>query len=306
MAFVAYLRRHKKGELFDPYCDSKFGITPTLADPLCQPQDLTCGTCGKQLSFLFQLGTAYKETVRRVILVYICKEHLEEAVGWRVYRHSSVVENAAAPKMSAFDEMNSLSSWVSDLDLVLPKKSEGIVLGSDNSQRIIIEEDFVTPLETKADNGHSEALFTAYKQRNRDDIDEEDRIDIDNIIYNRGDTSPSDDESIADSDDISVDPCLLEFQDYVSQRPGAVIRYHWAGRPLVLEEGTNVSASCGNCGEILVFEFQALPEFMKHISQRISSKASMHIGSVLFYTCKNDCQTGGGFIQEHATVLKYV
>lgn len=122
---------------------------------------------------------------------------------------------------------------------------------------------------------HSEALFSAYKRRNRDDVDEEDHIDFDSIVY-KSTSSVSDDSCSVDLDEMSVDPHLLEFQSYVSQRPGAVstqwlipynaqiIRYHWSGTPLVLET-FNFSAKCAKCGADCVFEFQILPELIKQM-----------------------------------------
>lgn len=93
----------------------------TFADSMSPPNDAKCDICGANLIFLMQLATPYKETIQRALFLYFCRDHVEENGGWKVYRYTSTVEVVAVPKLSAFDEMNSLSSWVTDIDIFSTK-----------------------------------------------------------------------------------------------------------------------------------------------------------------------------------------
>ncbi|ORM40837.1 Ubiquinone biosynthesis O-methyltransferase [Babesia sp. Xinjiang] len=236
---------------------------------------LQCAFCSMDLVFLMQLATPYKDAVRRVLLVFFCPNHAETNEGWYIQRYTvGVTDTAHTTKVSAFDEMNALSSWVSDLELYPSKKNDTAsavtdsftttTVDNDSAHRIMVEEDFVTPSAPQPVDGDTERLFAAYKQRSREDVDEEDHLDIDTIEYHC-DPDASSDSSADESDVARVDPMLLEFQQYVSMRPKSVLRYDWSGRPLVLESGFHFGSHCFGCGGECVFEFQLLPAFMKHM-----------------------------------------
>ncbi|GFE55021.1 programmed cell death [Babesia ovis] len=214
-----------------------------------------------------QLATPYKEGLKRFLVIYYCPEHAEHQKGWYTYRYTlqASIAGSNLPKTSAFDEMNQLSGWVSDLDLS-SKGTFGLnspMQNSDAAQRIIVEEDYITPTFEFKGIDH-ERLIQAYKHRDRADLDEEDHMDFDQIDYNAHSDNDSDTLS-DDSDDQMVDPLLLEFQYYVSLRPTAILRYDWNGLPLLLEKCFKFSPSCAGCGNECTFEFQLLPPFTKQM-----------------------------------------
>ncbi|KAK1443843.1 hypothetical protein BgAZ_207190 [Babesia gibsoni] len=266
MAYIAYIRRHKQGENFEPSRDSVLGIKPVLNEPMPFPTNVRCGVCDQDATFLLQLGTSYKETVERVLLVYFCKDHAEESDGWCLYRYSAAVEPKHETKMSAFEEMNSLTSWASGIDFLSPSAATANQLEFDEgSRRIIMEDDFITPMDMHKEKEQANAMFNAYKCRSKEEIDEEDHVDLEYVVRAAGNASSDEDESIAESDEVTMDENLLRFQLYVSARPTAIIRYHWAGEPVTLEGPPNINKNCVNCGGSLVFEFQLLPDLMRHM-----------------------------------------
>ncbi|GIX63784.1 3-demethylubiquinone-9 3-methyltransferase-like protein [Babesia caballi] len=179
-----------------------------------------------------QLGTPYRDAIRRTLFLFFCADHAEDSLGWHVHRYSTTSAVDAAPKLSAFDEMNALTSWVGDLELFPAADKRPAQTTANGSHpatadgdtaayRIIVEEDFFAPLASCVGDAVPERLFTAYKQRNRDELDEEDHVDFEAIEYKRAAESDEDSES-DESDGARMDPLLLEFQHYVALRPNAV------------------------------------------------------------------------------------
>ncbi|GBE60859.1 3-demethylubiquinone-9 3-methyltransferase [Babesia ovata] len=235
MSFIARLARQRPGEPFDPCHDSKVATNPEYPDSMTPPQPPLCAVCSSQLTFLIQMATPYRDTHLRTLYVFFCPEHSEQSEGWRIYRYTVAKEVSRVPKQSAFDEMNSLSSWVDDLELFPTGSgggkqkgaSRGIrSAGEDNDvYRVIVEEDFYTPHDLPIGEADASRLLDAYKHRDPAEVDEEDLMDLDTIKQTSGavDSQQSDSEPSSDeSDEVQADPMLLEFQYYVTMRPNAV------------------------------------------------------------------------------------
>ncbi|CDR93958.1 hypothetical protein BBBOND_0102820 [Babesia bigemina] len=239
--------RKRPGEPFDPCHDSRIATNPVCPTPISvmlaqeysdsttPPEPPRCAVCSSQLTFLIQLGTPYRDTHVRTLYVYFCPAHSEQSEGWRVFRYTVAKQVVQVQKQSAFDEMNSLSSWVDDLQLFptgpvggKQKSASRAARSADDDNeayRVLVEEDFLTPLSFPVGGPEASRLFEAYKQRDPADVDEEDHMDLDAIRQTTSavDSQDPDSEASSDeSDEVQADPMLLEFQYYVTMRPHAV------------------------------------------------------------------------------------
>lgn len=127
----------------------------------------------------------------------------------------------------------------------------------------------------------------------------------------------------------SMDTVFQKFADRVGQNPEQVIRYEFAGQPLLYSKSDAVGKMlyakdgegeakvkggkggmprCGNCGGGRVFEVQMTPQAIQELEGEEEDLDGMDWGTVIVGVCERDCQERGveggegGYLEEWAGV----
>ena len=95
-----------------------------------------------------------------------------------------------------------------------------------------------------------------------------------------------------------MDATFQKFADRLSQNPEQVIRYEFAGTPLLYSKKDAVGAllskgampRCGNCGRRRVFEVQLTPNAIAELEADDLSLEGMEWGTVIVGVCEADCR----------------
>ncbi|KAH8668422.1 programmed cell death protein 2 [Xylariales sp. PMI_506] len=110
----------------------------------------------------------------------------------------------------------------------------------------------------------------------------------------------------------SMDADFQKFADRLGQNPEQVIRYEFAGQPLLYSKkdvvGQLLTASriprCGNCGSGRTFEVQLTPNAIAELEAEELSLEGMDWGTIIVGVCEADCQARGvaegeaGYLEE--------
>lgn len=114
----------------------------------------------------------------------------------------------------------------------------------------------------------------------------------------------------------TMDATFQKFADRLSQNPEQVIRYEFAGTPLLYSKtdavGQKLSKGnipgCGNCGGRRVFEVQLTPNAIAELEADDLSLEGMEWGTVIVGVCESDCRLRAtemgetGYLEEWAGV----
>eukprot|EP01130_Rhizamoeba_saxonica_P001916 TRINITY_DN11736_c0_g1_i1.p1 TRINITY_DN11736_c0_g1~~TRINITY_DN11736_c0_g1_i1.p1 ORF type:complete len:382 (-),score=85.57 TRINITY_DN11736_c0_g1_i1:8-994(-) len=102
---------------------------------------------------------------------------------------------------------------------------------------------------------------------------------------------------------IEDDAALVSFQETIRTKPNQVLRYavNKQGSPLwVTDKDIPIKDDiphCNRCGEERTFEFQIQPQLLYFLD--IDEVADpIDFGILVIYTCKNSCDTDGGYVKE--------
>ncbi|CAG9811530.1 unnamed protein product [Chironomus riparius] len=121
----------------------------------------------------------------------------------------------------------------------------------------------------------------------------EDMIKEGKIVHN-GDISEAD---MKDMDDTKEDKAFGKFKKAIESNPTQVIRYSRHGQPLWISSTGTLNKSnvpkCSNCNGKRSFEFQIMPQMLNDLKNY-----DLDWGIIAIYTCENDCNTNGKYIQE--------
>merc|ERR1712096_246581 len=89
-----------------------------------------------------------------------------------------------------------------------------------------------------------------------------------------------------------MDKNLKKFQKAVRSCPTQVVRYNRGGEALVLSENDLLCKhnfklpKCSNCSKDCQFELQLMPALISHLKYK---SAEVEFGTLLIYTCKENC-----------------
>lgn len=114
----------------------------------------------------------------------------------------------------------------------------------------------------------------------------------------------------------SMDATFQKFADRLAQNPDQVIRYEFAGAPLLYSKKDAVGEAltkgavprCGNCTARRVFEVQLTPNAIAELEADDLSLEGMEWGTVIVGVCEKDCSPRGtpvgepGYVEEWAGV----
>ncbi|PHH58839.1 hypothetical protein CDD81_4275 [Ophiocordyceps australis] len=99
----------------------------------------------------------------------------------------------------------------------------------------------------------------------------------------------------------SMDVTFQKFADRLVQNPDQVIRYEFAGPPLLYSTVDAVGIAltgvgipnCPNCGAARVFELQLMPNAIVQLEEGESSLEGMEWGTIIVGVCQSDCAPRG-------------
>lgn len=114
----------------------------------------------------------------------------------------------------------------------------------------------------------------------------------------------------------AMDATFQKFADRLAQNPDQVIRYEFAGAPLLYSKKDKVGEvinkgtipRCGACGARRVFEVQLMPNAIAELEADDLSLDGMEWGTIVVGVCEKDCSPRGtelgkvGYIEEWAGV----
>lgn len=126
----------------------------------------------------------------------------------------------------------------------------------------------------------------------------------------RVDTSTEGGMGVKDAFESSMDKTFQKFADRLSQNPEQVLRYEYAGQPLLYSKtdavgkmfstegkvGAKGMPRC-SCGGNRVFELQVTPGLIMELEREEVGLDGMDWGTILMGTCERDCG-GTGFKEE--------
>ncbi|KAM5352040.1 hypothetical protein ACJ41O_004763 [Fusarium nematophilum] len=114
----------------------------------------------------------------------------------------------------------------------------------------------------------------------------------------------------------TMDAAFQKFADRLAQNPDQVIRYEFAGTPLVYSKTDAVGQAiskgaiprCSNCAARRVFEVQLTPNAIAELEADDMSLEGMEWGTIIVGVCEKDCSPRGtpvgepGYLEEWAGV----
>ncbi|KAK3720557.1 hypothetical protein LTR37_003606 [Vermiconidia calcicola] len=144
-------------------------------------------------------------------------------------------------------------------------------------------------------------------------------------------SSAADDKALFES---AMDKTFQRFADRLEQNPEQVLRYEFAGQPLLYSKGdavgkllssdsqskvqtassrNGIAASslskvprCASCGAARLFELQLTPHAITELEVEDTSVDGMDWGTVIVAVCKEDCQEKGKAVNEIGYVEEWV
>ena len=142
------------------------------------------------------------------------------------------------------------------------------------------------------------------------------QMDIDDPAASGAGATDKEDKNVFES---AMDADFQKFADRLVQNPDQVIRYEFAGEPLLysktdavgklLSSGSgNRMPRCGQCGSRRVFEVQLVPNAIAELEAEELGLEGMDWGTIIVGVCEADCQPRGvdegqaGYVEEWAGV----
>ncbi|KAG0198655.1 Programmed cell death protein 2 [Mortierella sp. GBA30] len=112
-----------------------------------------------------------------------------------------------------------------------------------------------------------------------------------------------------------IDSAFLTFQKRIALYPDQVLRYARMEYELTNPEPLYVSdigipkpediPPCPDCGHERSFEFQIMPQLLSYLSIDHSATDALDFGTVLVYSCKDNCHMEGKHYQHEITVVQH-
>ncbi|KAF9568881.1 Programmed cell death protein 2 [Mortierella alpina] len=112
-----------------------------------------------------------------------------------------------------------------------------------------------------------------------------------------------------------IDSAFLTFQKRIALYPDQVLRYARMEYELTNPEPLYVSdigipkpqdiPPCPDCGQERTFEFQIMPQLLSHLSIDHSASDALDFGTVLVYSCKDNCHVEGKFYQQEIALVQH-
>ncbi|KAF9363021.1 programmed cell death protein, partial [Mortierella sp. NVP85] len=112
-----------------------------------------------------------------------------------------------------------------------------------------------------------------------------------------------------------IDAAFLTFQKRIALYPEQILRYARMEYELTNPEPLYVSdigipkpediPPCPDCGRERTFEFQILPQMLNHLAIDHSSTDALDFGTVLVYSCKDNCHVEGKYYQHEVALVQH-
>ncbi|KAF9355028.1 programmed cell death protein [Mortierella sp. AD094] len=112
-----------------------------------------------------------------------------------------------------------------------------------------------------------------------------------------------------------IDAAFLTFQKRIALYPDQVLRYARMEYELTTPEPLYVSdigvpkpediPACPDCGQERTFEFQIMPQLLSYLAIDHSAADSLDFGTVLVYSCKNNCHVENKHYQHEIALVQH-
>ncbi|KAI8346048.1 programmed cell death protein 2 [Mortierella sp. GBAus27b] len=112
-----------------------------------------------------------------------------------------------------------------------------------------------------------------------------------------------------------IDAAFLTFQKRIALYPDQVLRYARMEYELTTPQPLYVSdigipksediPPCPDCGRERTFEFQILPQLLNYLAIDHSANNSLDFGTVLIYSCKDNCHVDGKHYQHEVALVQH-
>lgn len=286
-----------------PYFSPK--LPQELIDTSFTRQRLTCGTCQRIISFIAQIAAHIDDDNDRVIHVFACVSKSCSDKKWLVTRTKSpAIEFDSHTGSNGKDD-----DWLSDED-----EWEDAPADTQPDRNLIGNDEIE---ESLALNGIDVNTFQAFFLIVDDEkflLESDSKLSA-SSAGTKLDINDFPDQDIGPVSDAyerflipGTDQVSNKFIRRISKFPSQVIRYDLNGQPL-LNKTTKVTPSdCGICGSRRRFELQLTPGLIIALSLNQDSEkrgdsgdgdsVELDFGTVLIYTCENDCGSNAVHIEQ--------
>ncbi|KAF9963250.1 Programmed cell death protein 2 [Modicella reniformis] len=112
-----------------------------------------------------------------------------------------------------------------------------------------------------------------------------------------------------------IDAVFLTFQKRIALYPDQILRYarmeyeRANPEPLYVSDIGVPKAEdiplCPDCGRERTFEFQILPQLLNHLGIDHSATDALDFGTVLIFSCKDNCHMGGKYYQHEIALVQH-
>lgn len=234
------------------------------------PEMLTCDGCGDLFAFMVQMNCPVDEKlVDRVIYIFSCVNPSCSNRKWKVLR---VVSPSSKSKdcVDMSGEPSGMESMEHDgADLALRLEPEvSVKVHKFKAMYLTAEEGELLVTDTTSANIKKNV-------KTKGVIVEQPKIN--NEVYEKF--------LIPGTDQVAN-----KFIKTVSKFSRQVIRYAWNGKPLLNQDVKVNPTKCTSCGGKRTFELQIMPGLICQMKPTVNeSMVDLDFGTVLFFTCKNNC-----------------
>jgi len=323
-------------ELHRAAIPNKFGGKPAWLNPKTVPSkdDVTCPSCGEICTFLLQFDGECEvvESGIRSIFVFCCKNancykkgkyspfillrcNLEEGNEFGIdygLSESAIKEMKdqeyycttckacglkASMKCSACKKVSYCCKEHQVLDW---KQHKSVCKGLCNSSHNISLHSVTQFKEMRLAN-EAEPEYS-----DDDDDDDNEELSLEEIHEEIKKIQPTM-QNLNDLNKLGTDVHDAAFDNFakiISHEPDQVMRYERGGNPLLCSADPLPKVpDCKLCGCPRVFEFQLMPAMLRHMNNETIKGDGLDWGTVLFYTCRDNCLSeNGAYVAEYSVL----
>lgn len=263
---------------------SKIGGVPHW---LCgEPENLSrcrCARCGHQMALMLSADCPIDDEFDRVVFVYVCPNCGGDAKAFRqkrVYVPSEQEAPAADNPLFGPDSITSKPKTTTS-DLLAAFAS----FGQPPKQEPKGKQQKQKKPQKKKEVGKWPGYYLETFDEPEATLDPSVKYTISSSLDSNGPKMSGGEEE--DKPDYAIDPALVEFNERIDRCPSQVLRYCRFGEPLIPAPHKFKVPKC-SCGAERCFEMQLIPTVINFFDPA----SDMDFGSILIYTCSNDCGEG--------------
>lgn len=258
-------------------------FSPNLSDDELRDHfskdSLACESCGQSLAFLAQMNCPVdSKPIDRVIYILSCVNINCKSKKWKIFRVVTPLKDEDMSANGGGDgEANGTESMEFDGEPSFPigvgclhPPFEDKLAKFKAMYLSVEEEQFLVSEESNGKKNKSNGVVVEPKS---------------NEVYEKF--------LIPGTDEVAN-----KFIKTVSKFSRQVIRYAWNGKPLLNQDVKIKPGQCSSCKSKRTFELQIMPGFISQMKPIINESIELDFGTVLFFTCKNNCNDQSVHVEE--------